>query len=51
MVTRDIVRALKDSSQSRLGNASRELANNISSGFIARDGDQFFVTDPGKASL
>ena len=51
MMTRDIVRSLKDSSQSRLGNASQELGKNISSGFIARDGDRFFVTDQGKASL
>ena len=51
MVTGDIIRALKDSNQARLGNASRELANNISSGFIDRDGRQFFVTEQGEASL
>ncbi len=51
MMTRDIVRALKGSSQSRLANASSELGKNVSNGFIARDGDRFFVTDQGKASL
>jgi len=51
MVTRDIIQALKDSNQSRLGNASRELGKNINSGFIDRDGRQFFVTEQGKASL
>ncbi|MFC1965566.1 hypothetical protein ACFLWI_01270 [Chloroflexota bacterium] len=51
MLTGDIIRALKDSNQTRLGNASRELASNISSGVIDRDGRQFFVTEQGKASL
>lgn len=51
MLTKDIVKALKDSSQNRLANASRELGRNITNGCIARDGDQFSVTDQGKASL
>ena len=51
MLTSDITQALKDSNQSRLANASRELAMNITSGFVERDGKQFFVTDQGKTSL
>ncbi len=51
LVTSDIIQALRDSNQNGLGNASRELANNVSSGFIDRDGRQFFVTKQGKDSL
>ena len=51
LVTSDIIQALRDGNQNSLGNASRDLVHNISSGFIDRDGRQFFVTTKGKASL
>lgn len=51
LITGDIIKALKDSNQTRLGNASRCLAENISAGFCERDGKEFFVTEGGKKSL
>jgi len=51
LVTGDIIKALKESNQTKLSNASRCLANNISSGFCERDGKEFFVTEGGKRSL
>lgn len=51
LTTGDIIKALKDSNQTRLGNASRNLTDNVSSGFCERDGKEFFVTDDGKRSL
>jgi len=51
LATRDVTQALKDSNQRRLGNPSRELGKNITQGFIDRDGQGFFVTEQGKASL
>ena len=49
--TTDINKALKDSSQSRLSNASDSLNKNVSKGYIEKDGRQFFVTDEGRESL
>jgi hypothetical protein len=51
LVTGDIIKALKESNQTRLGNASRCLSDNISAGFCERDGKEFFVTEGGKRSL
>jgi hypothetical protein len=49
--TGDVTKALKDSNQSRLGNPSDCLAQNITKGNIEREGKEFFVTDEGKKSL
>ena len=49
--TKDVVEALKDSNQARLGNPSDCLSKNVAKGYAERDGKQFFVTDVGKASL
>jgi hypothetical protein len=49
--TGDVTKALRESNQSRLGNPSDCLAQNIKRGFIEKDGSQFFVTDEGRASL
>lgn len=50
--TGDVTKALKDSSQSRLTNASDCLNRNVNKGYIEKDGNrQFFVTDEGRASL
>ena len=49
--TIDVTKALKDSNQTRLGNASDCLNKNVSKGYIEKDGKQFFVTDEGKRSL
>lgn len=49
--TGDVTNALRENNQSRLGNASQCLAGNITQGYCERDGDQFFVTDDGVASL
>lgn len=49
--TSDVTKALKDSSQSRIGNPSECLKKNIAKGFIEKDGDQFYVTPEGKSSI
>ena len=49
--TRDITKALKDAHQSRIGNATECLNQNVSKGYCEKDGKQFFVTDDGKRSL
>ena len=51
MTTSDVTKALKDSNQARLGNASECLNQNVSKGYCERDGKEFFVTDEGKSSL
>jgi hypothetical protein len=51
LVTTDVSKALKDSNQSRLGNPSEMLNQNITKGFCDRDGKSFFVTDEGRAEL
>ena len=47
----DVVKALRENSQTRLGNPSQCLANNIGQGHCERDGDEYFVTEDGKRSL
>jgi hypothetical protein len=49
--TGDVTKALTDSNQTRLSNASDCLSKNIAKGFIEKDGRQFFVTDEGRAFL
>ena len=51
MTTRDVSKALNDSKQSRLGNPSDCLNQNVSKGHCEKDGKEFFVTDDGKNSL
>ncbi|MGB7911917.1 MAG: hypothetical protein WCF59_06800 [Desulfobaccales bacterium] len=51
LITGDIIKALKESNQTRLGNASRSLGLNITVGYCERDGKEFFVTESGKLSL
>ena len=52
LATSDITKALKDSKQSGVGNASQCLALNISKGFCHKDGKkQFFVSDEGRTEL
>jgi hypothetical protein len=49
--TRDVVRALKDAKQTRLGNPADCLNQNVGKGLCEKDGDTFFVTLEGKKSL
>jgi hypothetical protein len=49
--TGDVTKALKDSNQARLGNPSDALAQNITKGYIERDGKQFFATEEGRTSF
>ncbi len=49
--TNDITNALKESNQSRLGNAADCLNKNIAKGYCEKNGKQFFVTEDGKKSL
>jgi len=51
LTTGDVSKALKDSNQSRLGNPSQCLNDNVSKGYCEKDGKQFFVTQEGKVSL
>jgi hypothetical protein len=44
-------KALTDNSQSRLGNPSQCLADNVKQGYCDRDKKQFYVTPQGKESL
>ena len=49
--TSDITKALRDSNQKRLGNASDILNKNVSKGFCEKEGKEFFVTPEGRKSL
>jgi hypothetical protein len=51
MTTSDVTKALKDSNQTRLSNASDCLNQNVTKGYCEKDGKEFFVTDEGKSSL
>ena len=52
MTTTDVNKALKDSSQTRLNNASDCLTKNVSKGFCEKDGKrEFSVTDEGRKDL
>ena len=51
MKTGDITKALSDNNQSKLGNPSQCLADNVKQGYCERDKKQFYVTPQGKASL
>jgi hypothetical protein len=51
LTTADVTRALKDSSQSRLGNPADCLNKNVAKGHCEKDGKEFFVTTEGNASL
>ncbi|MBN8586096.1 MAG: hypothetical protein J0M37_13480 [Ignavibacteria bacterium] len=51
ITTSDVSKALKDSNQSRLGNATECLNQNISKGFCEKEGKLFFVTEDGYNEL
>ncbi len=51
MTTSNVTKALRDSNQARLGNASECLNQNLTKGYCEKDGKEFFVTDEGKSSL
>lgn len=51
IMTSDITKALKESNQTRIGNASRCLSHNVSKGYCEKDGKEFFVTEEGKNFL
>ena len=47
LTTTDVTKALRENHQSRLGNPSDTLNQNIRQGFCERDGKVFFVTPQG----
>jgi hypothetical protein len=47
----EVVKALSDNSQKRLGNAPDCLNQNVAKGFCEKDNKEFFVTDDGRAEL
>lgn len=52
LTTSDITTALKNSNQSKIGNASDMLQKNVGKGFCEKDGSKdFFVTSEGFADL
>ena len=51
LTTTDVTRAVRDSQQSRLSNASDCLNKNVAKGFCEKAGKEFFVTQEGKDSL
>jgi hypothetical protein len=51
MTTSDVTKALRDSNQARLGNASDRLNQNVAKGHCEKEGKEFFVTDEGNNSL
>lgn len=51
MTTSDVTKALKDSNQTRLGNPSDKLNQNVTKGYCEKDGNEFYVTEEGKNSL
>ncbi len=51
MMSGDVVKALKESQQSRMGNPSEVLNQNIHKGHCERDGKEFFVTQEGRDSF
>ena len=51
LTTADVTKALSDNQQSRLGNASDCLNQNVSKGFCEKDGKAFYVTEEGRAEI
>ena len=51
LTSADIVKALEDTKQKKLSNASQSLNNNASKGDINKKGKSFFVTDEGRERL
>lgn len=51
LTTSVVVKAIKESHQSRLGNASENLNQNAKKGHCEKDGKTFYVTDEGRAEL
>ena len=49
--TSDVTKALRDSNQKKLSNASDNLSQNVSKGFCEKEGKEFFVTPEGRNSL
>jgi hypothetical protein len=51
LTTADVTKALSDNQQSRLGNASDCLNQNVGKGFCEKDGKGFYVTEEGRAEI
>lgn len=49
--TKEVTKALSDSKQSRLGNASECLNQNVAKGFCEKDGNGFYVTEEGRNEI
>lgn len=49
--TRDVTKALRESQQGKLGNASDCLNKNVGKGFCEKDGKQFYATSEGRSEL
>jgi len=51
LTTADVIAALKNSNQSKLGNAPDNLNANVKKGLCEKDGNEFFVTTEGLEQL
>ncbi len=49
--TSDVTKALRDSKQTKLSNASACLNKNVTKGYCEKKGKEFFVTNQGRDSL
>jgi len=49
--TKDVTQALNTHNQGKLNNAAQCLVNNAKTGYIVRDGKQFYVSDQGREEL
>ena len=49
--TGDVTKALRESNQKKISNASESLNQNVAKGFCEKEGKQFFVTPEGLDSL
>jgi hypothetical protein len=51
LTTADVSTALRTANQSKIGNPSDVLNQNVAKGHCEKDGNEFFVTEDGKKSL
>ena len=51
LTTRDVATALQENNQKRLSNPADCLGKNVAKGYCEKVGNEFYVTDEGRASL
>lgn len=51
LATKDVIGALSDNHQKKLGNPADCLNQNVKKGFCEKDGKEFYVTDEGRGEF